>query len=138
MTLAANIDMVSLALKGLIVLALLASGIRLLVQSKRARRPATVVNGRVVAKGLQRMVPIVRTQPQPRLVPGAELGRLADVIQTARVRIDTITTCQRSAARHLDSAEVALNRLLADIVGVMPKANTSVVLVRQSPMAMAA
>ena len=120
MTFLPDIDLLPILLKCGLVLALLGAGIRLLSQAKRARMPAPVVNGRIVAKGLMRIAPIVMVPPPPRLSAGAELGRLADVMQTARTRVDTITACQRSAARHLDSAEVALNRLLDDIASIMP------------------
>jgi hypothetical protein len=137
MTLSADIALVSLVAKCLVVLGLMICGIHLLRQAKRARRPATVVNGRVVAKGLQRIAPIVVVPSPPRLKPGAELGRLADVIQGAHTRLETITSCQRAASRHLDSAEVALNSLLAEIVIVMPPTIMPSVLPRRT-MAMAA
>jgi hypothetical protein len=137
MILPADISVLHLALKGLLVLGLLICGLYLLHQAKRARRPATVVNGRVIAKGRQRMAPIVVMPPPPRLKPGAELSRLADVVTSARTRLETITNCQRSASRHLDSAEVALNTLLADIVSIMPPTITPSVQPRRT-MAMAA
>jgi hypothetical protein len=137
MTIPADIALLPILLKVCLLLALLATGTRLLWQARRARMPATVVNGRVVAKGLTRIAPLVVVPPPPRLGTGSELGRLADVMQTARNRIDTITTCQRTAARHLDSAEVALNRLLADISSIMPPTITPSVQPRRS-MALAA
>lgn len=136
MTFATDINITSQIFAWLGCFGLLTCGIFLLVQAQRAREPAIVVNGRVVAKGLQRMAPIVVTQPPPRLAPGAELGRLADIIKTARRQVDTITACQRSAARHLDSAEVALNRLLSEIVSVMPPTPTAKVESRPQAMAM--
>ncbi len=137
MTLPADITIATLALKAFIVLGLLLCGVYLLRQAKRARRPATVIKGRVVAKGLKRSAPIVVVPPPPRLKPGVELGRLAGVIEDARTRLDSITTCQRSASRHLDSAEVALNTLLADIVSIMPPTIAPSVQPRRT-MAMAA
>jgi hypothetical protein len=120
MTILISFATTAVALKGLLACALFVAGFYLLRQAKRARRPATVVNGRIVAQGLHRFEPIVVVQPPPRLKAGAELGRLAEVIQSAKSRIDAITTCQRSASRHLDSAEIALNALLAEIGSVMP------------------
>jgi hypothetical protein len=56
----------------------------------------------------------------PRLRPGAELGRLASVIDTARGHIQSINANQVSAGVQIDAAEHALNRLLGEISGIMP------------------
>ena len=55
-----------------------------------------------------------------RLLPGAELGRLSAVIDAARTRVQVINSSQVSAAVQIDAAEIALNRLLAEIGGIMP------------------
>jgi hypothetical protein len=57
---------------------------------------------------------------------GHQFGRLAQVIETGRRHVQAIATAQREAARHLDSADVAIDRLLAEIRLVMPVAPRAV------------
>lgn len=57
--------------------------------------------------------------PAVRLGAGFEIGRLRDVMQRAQRRTETIDRNQASAAIQIDAAEIALDRLLADIAGVV-------------------
>ncbi len=119
-SLPADLSASSLAVKGFVSLVLLATGAWLLVQPNGVHHASTSATGRVGAKSRHRSSTIVVVPLPSRLTPGTEIGRLATVIQGGRTRLDTIVTCQRTASRHLDSAEVALNALVAEIVSVMP------------------
>lgn len=122
MTLPADIDSLALIAKLVAAASLFVAGVVLLVQATLARRPARVVAGRVIPRRHHRAAPTTVQPPAPRLGPGTELRRLASVMDAARTHLDTITSSQRAAARHLDSAEIALNRLLSEIIDVMPPA----------------
>lgn len=89
-------------------------------QMLRRRGRTSVVRGRVAVWGRRRALPTAAVPLPPRLKSGAELGRLADVMRAGRGHLEAIVTSQHSAARHLDSAEVALSRLMADVLKVMP------------------
>lgn len=134
MVLPADIDMVFLVAKVLAVAGLVVAGIVLLLQAYIARRPAKTVGRQTVRRSRARRAPDVVLAAAPRLGPGTELQRLASVMDGARVRLETITTSQRAAARHLDSAEIALNRLLSEIVGVMPAAISPTIVPRRSAL----
>jgi hypothetical protein len=56
----------------------------------------------------------------PRLRPGAELGRLASVIDAAQSHVQTVNANQVAAAVQIDAAEHALNRLIGEIAEIMP------------------
>ena len=62
-----------------------------------------------------------------RLAPTAQLQRLGRVIDTACGHARAASDIQAAASVQIDAAEIALNRLLAEIVGVMPVAITPVV-----------
>lgn len=122
MTLPTDIDALSLITKLVAAAGLFALGVVLLVQTYLARRPTRVVLG---LGGASRRADLSVTFGVPtvaRLGPGSELKRLTSVMDGARVRLDTITASQRAAMRHLDAAEIALNRLLSEIADVMPAA----------------
>jgi hypothetical protein len=56
----------------------------------------------------------------PRLAAGSEIHRLAAVLESARDRVQGIRDASAAAARQIDGAEFALNRLIADVSAVMP------------------
>lgn len=123
MTLPTDIDALSLIAKLVAVAGLFTTGVVLLVQAYLKRRPSrSMAPHRTIASRPSRRSPVTIVASAPRLGPGSELKRLASVLDGARVRLDTITTSQRAAARHLDSAEMSLNRLLSEIADIMPAA----------------
>ena len=80
--------------------------------------------------------PVTRTSAvavQPRLTPAAAYDRLRARITEAGDRTQRMNTCQMGAARQLDTAEVALRRLIDEISGVMP-VSVSPSLVPRRPM----
>jgi hypothetical protein len=60
-----------------------------------------------------------------------EFDRLAAYIDDASVRADHVSETQSKAAQKLDTVEVAVNRLLADMDGIMTVPRTSVSATRQ-------
>jgi hypothetical protein len=76
------------------------------------------------AKAKPFVSPAVKRSPPPplaaRLSPGAELQKLTSVLERARTQVQTVHSVTAAAARQIDGAEVALNRLLQDISSVMP------------------
>lgn len=95
-------------------------GLALLVMDRRARKPLTQLQQ--VRKPLP--VPVVRLRPlvaEPaRLGPDAQYSRLRETIAEAGTRTVRMNACQQSAAIQLDSAEMALRRLVDEISSVMP------------------
>ena len=136
MSLPADIDTLSLIAKLVAAAGLFVTGLVLLLQAALARRPARRVSARASgdrkSTGITRRPSTTVAAPSPRLGPGSELRRLADIMDGARSRLDTVTTTQRAAARHLDSAEIALNRLLAEIADIMPPAIAPTVIPRRA------
>ena len=51
--------------------------------------------------------------------PGIEFDKLASYISHAGLRVDLIAQTQSAAALKLDTVEVAVNRLVADMSGIM-------------------
>jgi hypothetical protein len=64
--------------------------------------------------------------------PVASYGRIVRYIEAAADRVQDIHSASRAAARQIDSAEVALNRLLADVATVMPNRFSPTVTPRRS------
>jgi hypothetical protein len=62
----------------------------------------------------------------------ASYGQIVRYIETAGDRVQNIHSASRSAARHIDNAEVALNRLLADVATIMPNRFAPTVTPRRS------
>lgn len=111
--------------RGLLAASLMLLGVVLLWQAAGERRPAMRHT-----HGARRLRPVpassTRAAPPatpstPRLATGAELQRLLGVMEVATSRVTTINARQTAAARHLDSAEMSLNRLLGEIADVMPR-----------------
>jgi hypothetical protein len=122
MALLAEANALALLLKILTIAALVVAGIRYLWQAHVDRSPrlAAARAARIPAY----VSPYAKSLPQQpvtaRLTPGKELQRLTSVLDLAQTRVQAINRAQVAAARQIDSAEVALNRLLSEIAGVMP------------------
>lgn len=106
----------------LAVAATLVTAIVLVVRRRAARR-----RGAAKLAGTQQ-APVarksVRLAPQVRQTKGMDFNRLADMIANASDRAGRISETQSAAALKLDTAEMAVNRLIADIDPLMavPKA----------------
>lgn len=112
------------ALNILAIVALVLAGARLLWSAHVDRTP------RLAAKREARIKPYVSPYakslpPQPvaaRLAAGSELKKLTTVLDQARTQVLSVHAATSAAARQIDGAEMALNRLLQEIAGVMPQA----------------
>lgn len=121
-----------------IALACALAGIGLLWQD---RRRAVAVN---LPRALERrLLPVrsIRSDPEAqfaatRLTCEDAYGRLRARISEASERAQRMNSCQQSASRQLDTAEVALRRLVDEISGVMPAGfSTSLIPRRPVPIA---
>jgi hypothetical protein len=66
------------------------------------------------------MMPAEAQQPQRRLETGKrEFDRMAAYIDDASARAGSVSDTQSKAAQKLDTVEVAVNRLLTDMEGIM-------------------
>jgi hypothetical protein len=139
MALLAEATVATTALNVLAIVALTLAGARLLWSAHVDRTP------RLAARRDARIKPYVspyaKPLPQqavaPRLAPGAELQKLTIVLDRARTQIQAVNSATSAAARQIDGAEMALNRLLADIAGVMPQAIQPTIVPRR-PLSVAA
>jgi hypothetical protein len=66
------------------------------------------------------------------LTSAAEFGRLTQVMDHGKRCVQAIAQAHTDAQRHLDSAEVALDRLMAEIRQVMPVTPRSAGLIGRS------
>jgi hypothetical protein len=82
-----------------------------LAAEREAKRPAYVS---------PHAAPLPAQPSAPRLGPGAEINRLAAVLDQARDRVQTIRDASAAASRQIDGAEFALNRLISEVAKVMP------------------
>jgi hypothetical protein len=124
MALLAEATVATIALNVFAVLALALVGVRLLWSAHVDRTP------RLAAKREARLKPYVSPYSKPlpaqpvaaRLAPGTELQKLTTVLDQARTQVQSVHAATSAAARQIDGAEMALNRLLQEIAGVMPQA----------------
>lgn len=68
----------------------------------------------------------------PRLTCEDAYGRLRTSVSEATERAKRMNSCQQGASRQLDTAEVALRRLVDEISGVMPAALTTTLIPRRA------
>lgn len=124
MALLAEATLATTLLNIIAIVALVGVGARLLWSAHVDRTP------RLVAKREARIKPYVSPYATPlpaqpvaaRLAAGSELQKLTRVLDHARAQVQSVQSATSAAARHIDGAEIALNRLLAEIAGVMPQA----------------
>lgn len=96
-------------------------------------RKPTVARPVVVPRTKLPVTRPVAVPAQPRLTTAAAYDRLRACISEAGDRTQRMNTCQMGAARQLDTAEVALRRLIDEISGVMP-VRVSATLVPRRPV----
>lgn len=112
----------SLAAKATAMLVFAVSALALLRSAHLDRQPASAA--RRAARRSAYVSPFARPLPPqpaaPRLQAGRERDRLASVLDQASHRVEAVHASTVTAAREIDGAEIALNRLLVEISGVMP------------------
>ncbi len=134
MTNLAEANALILLLKIILAAALFLAGLRYLwlAHVERTPRLAAAKAARVPVY----VSPYAKSLPQQpisaRLSPGVELQRLTSVLDSAKARVQTINAAQVAAARQIDSAEMALNRLLAEISSIMPTAIAPTIVPRRA------
>jgi hypothetical protein len=112
MALLAEATLATTLLNIIAIVALVGVGARLLWSAHVDRTP------RLVAKREARIKPYVSPYATP--LPAQPVA--ARVLDHARAQVQSVQSATSAAARHIDGAEIALNRLLAEIAGVMPQA----------------
>jgi hypothetical protein len=102
-------------------------GVFVRLQHQRSAKPAQLIVLPVRATARPDGAPsMAAPQPKRRLNAGRqEFDRLAAYIDDASVRADHVSETQSKAAQKLDTVEVAVNRLLADMDGIMTVARTA-------------
>jgi hypothetical protein len=133
MTLLADTHALSLLFKIVAAATLLVVGLRCLWLAHVERSPGLAAARLARTPGY--VSPFAKALPQQpvaaRLKPGSELRRITAVLEGATSRVQAINAAQVAAARQIDSAEVALQRLLAEITSVMPSAIVPVIVPRR-------
>ncbi len=107
----------------LAVVASVATGIVLVLRKRAARR--RVAAKRIGPQHGQALQRPERPAPRATQAKGMDFDRLADMIADASDRAGHISEKQSAAALKLDTAEMAVNRLIADIDPVMSVPKTA-------------
>jgi hypothetical protein len=81
---------------------------RRLARTPRPRRAALLRRAEIA-------VPVTTVRPPA----SGHWSRVAAIVETGLHRIETMSACHAAAGRHIDAAEYALNRLIADCSKVM-------------------
>jgi hypothetical protein len=112
-------DIETLALLARILAGAMLFGVGVMLLTRRSNITATAK-----AAAIAEPVPCARPAgaQRPRLGTAEQYARLSAIVRSAGVQAETIADRQRVVARHLDSAEVGLARILAEIATVMPSA----------------
>ena len=108
-------------------------GLSLLLMDYRGRQPVRTATRSVTRATQASSAPVIAMAPEPaRLSPSEQYARLRATIALASTRTAHVNACQQSASIQLDSAEIALRRLIDDISGVMSVTIATAIVPRRS------